>query len=161
MLYEVITKTVYYQDFSDTITVIGVEEKEANYDNAATFDATDGYVDIYGELAVPEYSDASEIEFDSVDTDLLTRLMRRVAKGKRYVAFEIDFSGDIEDDFPMEMTLDMPEGYNVENCTLYYTPNRRTVIALLNYEADTTNNAMICEVYNPGTYVLVYGNELY
>lgn len=151
-------KTVHYMGMSADIYVIGVAEKETSYDNAALFSVTNGIRSALCQIALPADIDRSLIQGTSLAKVSVSRVVPRVIRKSDFIAFEITAEPDGDDELPLEMMITIPKGYNPQDCVLYYTPNRKTVVGRMNTEV-TADGKLKVTLYKVGTFLLAYEPE--
>ena len=62
---------------------------------------------------------------------------------------------EISSEYPLHMKITLPKEFDVTYTSLYYTPNKKSVIGKLNTQI-SGKNELICEIDNPGTYVIFF-----
>ncbi|MGN1084019.1 MAG: Ig domain-containing protein, partial [Lachnospiraceae bacterium] len=88
------------------------------------------------------------------------KAMRRIVKSDKYIAFEVSFDDPEMDVFlPMTMKVTVPTGYDRENFAVFYTPNRKTIMAKMNGEF-LKDGSYEFKMFQPGTYIIADCTEL-
>lgn len=146
--------TVYCDNQTAYINVRGVEAEIIDYSNCAEAVIKDGKVSSRVTLAVGTKADAKQVTIEAVDRQLVKKAMRRLIQTDEYMAFEVSFADPELDVFlPMTMKVSVPAGYDKENFAVYYTPNRRTIMAQMNGEF-LTDGTYEFKMFQPGTYII-------
>lgn len=149
------TKTVHYMGMTADIFVIGIEAMPTSYDNASEFTVTNGRASAVCRIAVPSGVDNSLISGDSLTKASVSPVVPRAVRRSDFIAFEITAEPDGEDELPLEMRIRVPEGYDPEDCVLYYTPNRKTIVARMNSFVNDDGELEVI-LYKIGTFLLAY-----
>lgn len=152
------TKTVHYMGLSADIFVIGIEAMETSYDNASEFTVSNGIQSAVCRIAVPSGVDNSLITGESLRKASVSQVVPRAIRRSDFIAFEIIAEPDGEDELPLEMKITVPEGFDPKDCVLYYTPNRKTIIARMNSFVNEDGELELI-VYKTGTFLLAYEPE--
>ena len=120
------------------------------------FEVTNTREKANGSIALLSGLTADMFSVESLDTGYVKRLLNRAIRKGDYIPFEIVFKNDdLVDDKPFSMQITVPSAYNVKGCTLYYTPNGKTIIGALTTEISGTNTIDV-KVHNEGIYILAY-----
>ncbi len=146
--------TVFCGEAMAYITVRGVEAEIVNYGNSAQATIADGTIETKVALAVGAKANPKDVQIEKIDKALVKKAMRRLVQSDKYVAFEVAFIDPELDVFlPMTMKVTVPKGYDKDNFAVYYTPNRKTIMAKMNGEflADGTYEF---KMFQPGTYIV-------
>ncbi len=151
-------KTVHYMGLTADIYVIGEEAKETSYDNAATFTVSNGIQKAVCSVALPSDIDAGMISGSSLSNSYVSRVVTRAVRKSRFITFQLEVDYDIEEELPLEMKITVPAGFDAEDCALYFTPNRTTIIAQMNSKVND-NGELITTIYKTGTYILSFEPE--
>ncbi len=151
------TVSVEYTGMKATFRVVGVNKTTANYDQAAKFTATNGKKSAAVEIALPSGISSDAVTGKSLKPARVKKVLGKIkAQDAEYIAFDILLEDETQDDlFPLTMRVSLPYSYALNDTNLYYTPNRKTVLAQLNVERLTTRKLELT-IYHPGTYILVY-----
>ena len=148
--------TIDYKGQRAEFYVNGVAEKKPDYANGAKFEVTNTREKANGSIALLSGLTADMFSVESLDTGYVKRLLNRAIRKGDYIPFEIVFKNDdLVDDKPFSMQITVPSAYNVKGCTLYYTPNGKTIIGALTTEISGTNTIDV-KVHNEGIYILAY-----
>ena len=146
------TKTVHYMGLTADIYVTGVEEAETNYDNAAVYTATNGIRSCTCMIAVPSGVDNTLIEFETLRKVQISKALTREVRRSNFIVFDIDAS-QIEYELPLEMKIYTPTDMKADQCVLYFTPDRKTTIGVMEYDI-TGDDEITLKIYKSGTYIL-------
>jgi len=152
------TKTVHYMGLTADIYVIGIAAMETSYDNAAEFTVSNGIQDAVCRIAVPAGVDNSLITGTSLRKASVSQVVPRAIRRSDFIAFEITAEPDGEDELPLEMKITVPQGFDPDDCVLYYTPNRKTIVARMNTFVNEDGELELM-VYKIGTFLLAYEPE--
>ena len=152
------TKTVHYMGLTADIYVTGVEEAETSYDNAAAYTASNGLRFLSCMIAVPSGVDSSLIKFTTLHKYQISKALTREVRKQNFIVFDIDASA-IEDELPLEMKIYVPADVSADQCVLYYTPDRKTTIGVMEYEI-TGDDEITLKFYKSGTYILTCETRL-
>lgn len=148
--------TVDYKGQRAEFYVNGVEKKEPDYANGAKFEVTNGRANAQLAIALLSGLTADMFSVESIENVYVKRLLTREVRNGDYIPFKISFlNEDLEDDKPFSMRITIPSSYNVKGCTLYFTPDSKTVIGAMNTEIVGTNT-IDATIHNEGTYILAY-----
>lgn len=148
--------TVDYKGQKAEFYVNGVAEKKPDYINGAKFEVENGKEK--GEVSIALLSGITKEMFsvESLEISYVKRLLNRAIRKGDYIPFKIVFKDDnLVDDRPFAMQITIPSSYNVKGCTLYYTPNGKTIIGALTTEVSGTNT-IDAQLHNEGIYILAY-----
>ncbi len=151
------TVTVLYNNMKTTFKVIGVEHVEEDYSHASSFKITNGKKKASVQVALPSGMQTNGLTGRSLKLDRVRKVLGKIkAQDSEYIAFDILLTDEAQDDiFPLTMRITPPSSFKLEYTNLYYTSNRKTVIAKMNVERQLTGQ-MELTIYHPGTYILVY-----
>lgn len=150
------TVTVEASGCTADFTVEVVSQQSADYSNAALFNVTNGKHTAKVSLALYDSDDKTKITGTSVTPSLVRNVLKRSTKYNYYIAFEIELLDENMDaEFPMTMKITIPNEYKLNGSSVFYTPNKKSVIGELNTVTNGTNE-IICTIHNPGTYILTY-----
>jgi len=151
-------KTVHYMGMTADIYVVGIEAMPTSYDNAAEFTVSNGIESATCRVALPSGVDKSVITGESLRKASVSQVVPRAIRRSDFIAFEIIAEPEGEDELPLEMKIRLPEGYNPDDCVLYYTPNRKTIIARMNTFVNADGELELV-IYKTGTFLLAYEPE--
>lgn len=152
------TKTVHYMGMTADIFVIGIEAMPTSYDNAAEFTVSNGIESAVCRIALPSGVDNSVITGESLRKASVSQVVPRAIRRSDFIAFEILAEPDGDDELPLEMKIAVPQGYDPDDCVLYYTPNRKTIIARMNTFVNEDGELELV-IYKTGTFLLAYEPE--
>lgn len=146
--------TVFCDSKTAYITVRGVEAEIIDYGNSAQELIEDGGVSSRITLAVGAKADPEKVTIEKVNTKYVKKAMRRLVQSDKYMAFEVSFDDPEMDVFlPMTMKVSVPAGYDKENFAVFYTPNRKTIMAQMNGEF-LIDGTYEFKMFQPGTYII-------
>lgn len=152
--------TVFCDGAIAYMTVRGVEAEIIDYNHAAEGFVRNG--DWYSriKLAVSNKVDPEGIQIEAIDADLVRKAMHRHVKSDKYIAFEVSFDDPNMDVFlPMTMKVTVPKEFDKEQFGVFYTPNRKTIMAQMNGEF-IKGDAYEFKIFQPGTYIIADCTEL-
>lgn len=148
--------TVEVKGLKAEFIVQGVAEQVIDFSNSCDFSITNGTNTGKVSVALPSNVKKDDLKGSDVATATVNRVLSRAVRNSSFIAFEVEaVNEDIIEDFPLTMKITIPDEYKLENTSLYYTPNRKSVIGLLNIET-VKPNVITATIYNPGTYILSY-----
>ena len=151
-------KTVHYMGHTADIYVIGIEAMPTSYANASEFTVSNGIQSAECKIAVPSGVDSSVITGESLRKASVSQVVPRAIRKSDFIAFEIMAEPDGEDELPLEMKITVPEGFDPKDCVLYYTPNRKTIIARMNTFVNEEGELEVT-IHKTGTFLLAYEPE--
>lgn len=152
--------TVFCGEAVAYVTVRGVEAEIIDYDNAAEGFVRNG--DFYSriKIAVNSKADPEGVLIEAIDAEMVRKAMRRIVKSDKYIAFEVSFDDPEMDVFlPMTMKVTVPAEFDKENFAVFYTPNRKTIMAEMNGEF-LKDGSYEFKIFQPGTYIIADCTEL-
>lgn len=163
------TIIVNYGGQSTTINVNGIAKTGASYSNAAVFEVKNSNKDSAKvQVAMPKRMAKDAIVGKSLKPERVKGVVEKIkAEVLNYIAFDVLLSDETQDDvFPLTMKIEIPEkfkpgvkGNEGTNVCLYYTSNRKTVIAKVNPEVNE-NGVIEVTLFRTGTYILVLEKEI-
>jgi hypothetical protein len=103
-------------------------------------------------IAVPSGVDNSLVKFQNLRKVQVSKALTREVRRSNFIVFNIDAS-DIEYELPLEMKVYTPYDIKADQCVLYYTPDRKTTIGVMEYEI-TGEDEITLLIYKSGTYIL-------
>lgn len=146
--------TVFCDGKTARINVRGVEAEIINYGNSAQAFIRDGSSYTRVKLAVGGKADPELVQINKVSAGLVQKAMRRLVQTDKYIAFEVSFDDPEMDKYlPMTMKVSVPSGYDIENFGVFYTPNRKTIMAQMNGEF-LSDGYYEFKMFQPGTYIV-------
>lgn len=142
------------------INVRGVEAEIVDYSNNAQAVIRDGEAVSSVMLAVDAKADPKNVLIEKINANHVRKAIRRLVKTDKFIAFEVSFLDPELDVFlPMMMKLTVPAGYDKENFAVFYTPNRKTVMAQMNGEF-LKDGTYEFKMFQPGTYIIADCTQL-
>lgn len=136
------------------INVRGVEAEIIDYSAGVQEVIREGSVYSRVKIAVNTKADESAVLIEKADKKLVEKAMHRLIKTDEYMAFEVSFADpELEAYLPMTMKVSVPAGYDKENFAVFYTPNRKTIMAEMNGEF-LKDGYYEFKMFQPGTYII-------
>lgn len=136
------------------INVRGVEAEIIDYSNRAEAFIRDGNDYTRVKLAVGAKVKPEDVVIKKVESGFVKKAMRRLVQTEEYLAFEVSLLDPELDVFlPMTMKVSVPKGYDRENFAVFYTPNRKTIMAQMNGEF-LKDGTYEFKMFQPGTYIV-------
>lgn len=154
------TVTVDYMGVTTQFTVLGVESGATDFSNQFSMKISNGKASATAAIALPSNVSNLSLTGKNVDAAQVKGVMRKADKNAVYIAFEISVTEDydfLEDHFPLTLQVTIPSQYKIGGCSIYYTPNRKSVIASMNTEV--VDGKLQCTIYKAGTYILAYSAQ--
>ena len=146
---------------SSEFIVQGVAVQNISFQNALKFNVANGNYKGKVEVNLPKNINANFFTGESLPASAVSRVLTRAVRKSEFIAFEIgiadneDSNDSAIDEFPLIMRVTIPDGFNIKDCEIYYTPNKKSVIGRMNTDI-TGTKTLQCTIYNPGTYILSY-----
>jgi hypothetical protein len=142
--------------FKAEFIVEGISEQVIDFKSANEFAITNGTNTGKVYVALPPNVDKKSLSGGSINNSLVSKVLTRTVRKSTYITFVIEEnSEDVIEEFPLTMKIELPKEFALSNTSLYFTPNRKSVIGKMNVQS-LAPNLLIVEIYNPGTYILVY-----
>lgn len=142
------------------INVRGVEAEIIDYDNGVEEYVRSGSYTSRIKLAVNAKVDPDAISITNVKSSLVRKAMHRVMKTDEYLAYEVSFEDpDMDLYLPMTMKVTVPSGFDKDNFAVFYTTNRKTIMAQMNGEF-LKDGSYEFKMFQPGTYIIADCTEL-
>lgn len=136
-------------------TVVGVAVSAADFTSAPKYDITNGRKTGIFTVALPAGYTTEDLSIVSLDTSLVKRILTREIRNGDYIPFEMKFVNlDLDIEIPLTIQISIPSDYQIDGCALYYSPNRKSVLAMLN--TDIVDNKIQMELIHEGMYILTY-----
>lgn len=136
------------------MNVRGVEAEIIDYNNRAEKVIWSGSRYSRVQIAVNSKVKPDQVVITEVDGGLVQKAMRRIVRSDKYIAFEVSLDDPELDRFlPMTMKVSVPAGYDRENFAVFYTPNRKTIMAEMNGEF-LKDGMYEFKMFQPGTYII-------
>lgn len=136
------------------INVRGVEAEIIDYSTGIETIIREDKVSSRVKLAIGEKADENAILIEKIDKKLVKKAMHRLIQTDEYMAFEVSFDDPEQDVYlPMTMKVSVPAGYDRENFAVFYTPNRKTIMAQMNGEF-LKDGYYEFKMFQPGTYII-------
>ena len=146
--------TVFCNGKTAHINVRGVEAEIIDYNHSADAFIRDGSIYSRVKLAVGAKADPEQVTIEKIDSKLVKKAMRRLVQTDEYLAFEVGFEDPELDVFlPMTMKVSVPAGFDREKFAVFYTPNRKTIMAQMNGEF-LRDGYFEFKMFQPGTYII-------
>lgn len=148
--------TIDAQGQKADITVIGIAASAADFNSAPSYQITNGRRTGTVGIDIPSGYFAKDIAVESIDSTLVKRLLTREIRSGDYIPFTIQFVDlDLDAEVPMTVQITLPSDYNVKGCSVYFTPNRKSVIARMNAEI-VDDKYLQFVFFHEGTYIISY-----
>lgn len=150
--------TIYieYKDLRATVVVVGVLSENIDFTKVPAYSVTNGKRSAIIRTALPEGYDETDFAVKSIDASFVKRCLPSEVRSGDYISFAVRYEDeDLEIDMPITVRIDLPSMYVIEGLSIYYTPNRKTVIGKMPYEIIDKDTVEIT-LYNEGTYVIAF-----
>lgn len=139
---------------SASFPVRGVEAEVVNYDKGPEALLRDGGLTARVNIAVNEKADKNGISIQKISDQLVKKAMRRIVNTDKFFAMEITFDDpELALFLPMTVKVTVPAGYDRDNFGVFYSPNRRTIMAQMN-GTFLKDGSYEFKMFQPGTYIL-------
>lgn len=136
------------------INVRGVEAEIIDYSNSVEKLIRKGNRYAMVQIALNGKVDAKQILVEEVEDELVQKAVRRIVRTDKYMAFEVTLDDpDMDKYLPMTMKVSVPVGYDRENFSVFYTPNKKTIMAEMNGEF-LKDGMYEFKMFQPGTYII-------
>jgi len=146
--------TVFCDSAVAYINVRGVEAEIIDYDNSAYAVIGENGFASEIRLAVGGKVDPKQVRIEKVDKKSLEKAVRRSIKSDTYFAFEVIFDGpELDTYLPMTMKVSVPAGIERDMFGVFYTPNKKTIMAQMNGEF-LKDGSYEFKMFQPGTYII-------
>jgi len=146
--------TVFCNGKIARINVRGVEAEIIDYSAGVQELIREGTIYSRVKLAVGAKADESAIHIEKVDKKLVEKAMHRLLQTDEYMAYEVSFEDPEMDAYlPMTMKVSVPAGFDREKFAVFYTPNRKTIMAEMNGEF-LKDGYFEFKMFQPGTYII-------
>lgn len=148
--------TVEYEGYTSSFIIMIVSAATVDYSNASTFRVTNGTNTATVAIAMPKNVAKSSVSGASLRSGAVSSVLSRAVRQSKFIAFEVKVNDDdVIDEFPLVMKITIPNEFNIDYTSLYYTSNRKSIIGKMNTD-DDGKKTMTCTIYHPGTYILSY-----
>ncbi len=146
--------TVFCDQAIAYINVRGVEAEIIDYGNSVYEVIRDSGLSSEIRLAVGGKADPKQVRIEKVSKKSLEKPVRRSIKSDTYMAFEVIFDGpELDSYLPMTMKVSVPVGMDKEMFGVFYTPNKKTIMAQMNGEF-LKDGSYEFKMFQPGTYII-------
>lgn len=136
------------------IKVRGVEAEIIDYSSGIEEVIREDKVSSRVKLAIGAKADESAVSIEKVDKKLVEKAMHRLVQTDEYMAFEVVFDDpELDAYLPMTMKVSVPAGYDRGKFAVFYTPNRKTIMAQMNGEF-LKDGYYEFKMFQPGTYII-------
>lgn len=159
--------TVFCDGKFTRMSVRGVESETIDYSHGLWKTIRDNKISSRVSIAVGQKADPDQVEINLVERDAVKKAMHRLVKTDKYIAYEVVFNDPEQATFlPMTMKVTVPVDFNKDNFAVYYTPNKKTIMAQMNGEF-LNSSTYEFKMFQPGTYIiadctpLLYVESLY
>lgn len=151
--------TINAQGQRADITVTGVEASATDFASAPSYSITNSRRTGTVAIDIPSEYTAEGIVVDSLDSAVVKRMLTREIRDGDYIPFTITLVDlDLDLELPLTVQVTLPSDYNVNGCSVYFTPNKKTVIARMNTEVIDAQHLQFT-MFHEGTYILSYNFE--
>ncbi|MCQ2506063.1 MAG: Ig-like domain-containing protein [Lachnospiraceae bacterium] len=149
--------TVYVDQYQAIVLVQGVTVETADYSNSKKISFLSGEYATEITIAMPLRMESKDIDIVKIGNGVIKKVVNRISKTKKYMAFEVVLENDEwMTKFPITVKATLPQGFDMNKFSVYYTPNRKTIMARLNGEyVDMRDYSYEFKIYAPGTYVFL------
>lgn len=154
------TVNVMYGGQRASFKVTGVASTKTNFTNAAAFTVKNTVRSAKVQVSLPKKLEKTAVTGKSLKPDRVAGVVGKLkTEVIDYIAFDLVLEDETQDDiFPLSVRIELPSYYKKDQTFLYFTSNRKSVIARMN-TSYTTENVMEATVFRTGTYILVYEQE--
>lgn len=136
------------------IKVRGVEAEIIDYSSGIEEVIREDKVSSRIKLAIGAKADESAVSIEKLDKKLVEKAMHRLVQTDEYMAFEVVFDDpEMDVHLPMTMKVSVPAGYDREQFAVFYTTNRKTIMAQMNGEF-LKDGYYEFKMFQPGTYII-------
>lgn len=146
--------TVFCDKATATIKVRGVEGEIVDFNKAVEATLKDGAASLDIRIAMNEKADRNMVTVRKLSQSLVKKAMQRIVNTDRFLAVDISFDDpELALFLPMTVRVSVPEGYQKEDFAVFYTTNRKTIMAQMNgsFQKDGTYEF---KMFQPGTYII-------
>lgn len=133
------------------------EQKSSNYPEILTQTVSDSTVsatftvDINGQ----DYGYATEMNISLIDKSKVEDAVHEINLTNTFFAFELDIKDLLFDPAkPLPVKVSIPSGYDKSYVSVFYTANRKTIMAKMNGYVNTSNQ-YVFDAYTDGSYILM------
>ena len=146
--------TVMWQDFSFDVSVPGIpkEDLAGKFAGIPDYDTTTMLV-----MVVSHDQRVKTLSASLLDRDKIKEAVEKVVVCGKYVGFEVSYT-DPEAilEFPILARVTRPDDYDADKFGVYWTPNRKTIMARINGEyIDDEKKYYAFYIYEPGSYAIL------
>ena len=146
--------TVHCDGKISRINVRGVEAEIIDYTSGIEEVIRESSVYSRIKLAIGAKADATAVSIEKVDKKLVEKAMHRLVKTDEFMAFEVVFDDpEMDVHLPMTMKVSVPAGYDKKEFAVFYTTNRKTIMAQMNGEF-LKDGYYEFKMFQPGTYII-------
>ena len=146
--------TVTWQNYMFDVTVPGIaKDRLADaFEGIGDYDASTVIV-----MIVSNDKRVKTISVDPVDQKYLTEAVDRVVVTTKFIGFDVNYKDpEVILEFPILTRVTRPDDYDPEKFGVYYTPNRKTIMARVNGEyIDDEQKQYAFYMWEPGTYAIL------
>jgi len=149
-----------YKNFTERLEVQGVAKPSSKWKNVPG-GSYSGDSSTIVTLLVSRDKRAQTISIGYVPWQEIDACVNRVFYTNNYLGFEITYTDpDAIFEFPIPCRVRRPEEFNAENFAIYYSPNKKTIMARVNGEyLDANKEYYVFDMEEPGTYIMVDMDE--
>ncbi len=147
---------INYKGYTMKVEVQGIVKASKIWDDFPDF-SWGGYASTFVTLLVSREKRAQTIGVTYVDWHDIDACVNRVFYTKNYLGFEVGYTDpDAIFEFPMPCRVRVPDGFDRDNFSIYYSPNKKTIMARINGEfLSNSNEYYVFMLEEPGTYIMM------
>lgn len=152
------TVTVEAQGHKAEILVEGIAEQMIDFSQGSEFTISNGVNTGKVSIAIPKNVGSTSLMGKSISNTSISRLLTRTIRKSTYLTFTIEeMNEEISGEFPLTMKIQIPKEFNLARTHLYYTPNKKSILAKMNAQR-LGPDYLIVKIYHSGTYILTLEN---
>lgn len=159
--------TVFCDGVLTRMSVRGVESESIDYNHGLWKTIREAGYTSRVSIAVGQKADPDAVEINLIEREEVKKAVHRLVKTDKYIAYEVVFNDPEQATFlPMTMKVTVPTKFDKDNFAVYYTPNKKTIMAQMNGEF-LNSTTYEFKMFQPGTYIiadctpLLYVESLY
>jgi hypothetical protein len=151
---------VVYKGYIETLEVQAIAKPASKWKNVPRGSGS-GDASTIVTLLVSRDKRAQTISIGYVPWEEIDACVNRVFYTNNYLGFEITYTDpDAIFEFPIPCRVKRPEEFNAENFSIFYSPNKKTIMARVNGEyLDADKEYYVFDMEEPGTYIMVDMDE--
>jgi len=142
-----------------SIYVIGVEPSAADFDESPKYEITNGKHTTTIAFDIPSDYEKDALSVKSIETDQIKRLLSREVRKGEYIPFNITIPDlELDAEVPFLVQLSLPDEYEIGGCSVYFTPNQKSIIGRMNIDI-VGDKYIQFMFYKEGTYLLTFNPD--